>query len=208
MMAAMSELPVTEVLCFDGFDDLDAVAPLEILAAAGFPVRLVRPPGAPRTVRSAHGLRLDVESELGESAGLVVVPGGGWRDGSPDGVRSLCAGPLPAQLARLHDRGAVLASVCTGAMLLSAAGLLARRPAVTHRVALEDLAPAGAIVHADARVVDDGSVVTCGGVSSGLDLGVHLVGRFAGERAARLAAERLEHEPVGPVLSSAGRDAA
>ena len=196
-------LPLTEIVVFDGFDDLDAIAPLEILVAAGFPARVVRPAQHPPAVRSAHGLALEVPDTLGESPGLVVVPGGGWLDGSA-GVRDQCDGPLPAALAALHQAGAVVASVCTGAMLLARAGLLEGRPAVTNRMALDDLAAAGADVRRDARVVDDGSVVTAGGPAAGLDLAIRLVARFAGDEAGHAAARRLEHEPVGPVLVGVG----
>ncbi len=218
-MTQHSSLPLTEVLVFDGFDDLDAIAPLEILTAAGFPTRLVRPAGHATTVRSAHGLVMHVDGRAGgrptarpgagATAGeapsdeatpaLVLVPGGGWLDAAL-GVRDQCEGPLPAALAARHDAGAVMASVCTGAMLLARAGLLSGRPAVTNRNALDDLAAAGADVRRGARVVDDGSVVTAGGPAAGIDLAIRLVARFAGEEAAREAAARIEHEPVGPVL--------
>jgi putative intracellular protease/amidase len=197
-MTTNTTLPLTEVLVFDGFDDLDAIAPLEILTAAGFPTRVVRPAGHPSTVRSAHGLVMRVDAELGSPA-LVLVPGGGWLDAAA-GVRDQCEGPLPAALAALHEAGAVVASVCTGAMLLARAGLLTGRPAVTNRNALDDLAAAGADVRRDARVVDDGSVFTGGGPAAGIDLAIRLVARFGGEDAGRDAAARLEHEPVGPVL--------
>ncbi len=137
---------------------------------------------------------------LGERPELLIVPGGGWFDDGP-GARVLAAsGELPARLAALHAAGTVVASVCTGAMLLATADMLAGRPAVTNRHALEALAAAGADVHADARVVDDGDVVTAGGPAAGLDLAVHLVGRFLGPEAGTRAAARLEHTPVGPVL--------
>jgi putative intracellular protease/amidase len=197
-MTENSTLPLTEVVVFGGFDDLDAIGPLEILTAAGFPTRVVRPAGHARTVHSAHGLVLDVAAELGSPA-LVLVPGGGWLDAAA-GVRDQCEGPIPAALAALHDAGSVVASVCTGAMLLARAGLLTGRPAVTNRNALDDLAAAGADVRRNARVVDDGSVVTSGGPAAGIDLAIRLVGRFDGEEAGRAAAARLEHEPVGPVL--------
>src|SRR6201992_2374307 len=187
--AAMTEnrsLPLTQVVVFDGFDDLDAIAPLEVLTAAGFATRVVRPAGHPPTVRSAHGLVLEVADELA-SPELVVVPGGGWLDAAP-GVRDQCEGPLPGALAGLHEAGTGVASVCTGAMLLARAGLLSGRPAVTNRNALDDLAATGADVRRGARVVDDGSVVTASGPAAGLDLAVRLVARFAGEEAAREAA--------------------
>jgi transcriptional regulator GlxA family with amidase domain len=196
----MTTTPHTQVLFFDGVDDLDPVAPLEILTAAGLLTRPVRPSGHPARIHTAHGLVIEVADELDQDAELVIVPGGGWRDDN-GGVRAQARGPLPTQLAAMHATGTVLASVCTGAMLLAAAGLLTDRPAVTNRIALDDLARAGAQVHPDARIVDDGSVITCGGPAAGLDLGVHLVGRVLGTDAARTAAARLEHDPVGPVLS-------
>lgn len=195
-------LPRTEVLLFAGFDDLDAIAPLEILTEAGFPVTIVRPPSDPPRLRSSHGLSIEVDDTLSDDPELVIVPGGGWLDGAPDGVRPQCAGELPALLAGLHRRGAVLASVCTGAMLLAAAGVLTGRPAVTNRQALDDLAAAGADVQRSARVVDAGDVVTSGGPAAALDLGIALVERFAGARAAADAEARIEHERVGKVLVS------
>jgi putative intracellular protease/amidase len=198
-MSENNTLPLTEIVVFDGFDDLDAIAPLEILVAAGFPARVVRPAEHPAAVHSAHGLVLNVADILGDAPGLIVVPGGGWLDGTA-GVRDQCEGPLPAELAARHDAGTVISSVCTGAMLLARAGLLQGRPAVTNRMALDDLDAAGADVRREARVVDDGSVVTAGGPAAGIDLAIRLVARFAGEQAGRDAAARLEHEPVGPVL--------
>ncbi len=202
---ALAPPPNVEVLFFDGFDDLDSITPFEILTAAGLAVRAVRVPGHPNTVSSSHGLRLVIEDELADASaedagGLVVVPGGGWLGESAVGVRSLCRGDMPALLARRHDTGTVIASVCTGAMLLATAGLLSGRPAVTNRMALDDLHRAGADVRREARVVDDGSVVTCGGPAAGLDLGLRLVERFCGAGAATQAARRLEHRLVGPVL--------
>jgi transcriptional regulator GlxA family with amidase domain len=192
--------PATEIILFDGFDDIDGVVPFEILTAAGFPVRAVGFPAGTGMVTSAHGLGIEVTADLGPAPDLVVIPGGGWNGGHAVGVRSLASTPLPERLAELHSQGTVLASVCTGAMVLAASGVLAGRPAVTHRTALDDLAGAGADVRADARVVDDGSVVTSGGPAAGIDLALRLVERFLGPAAVELAAERLEHQRVGPTL--------
>ena len=94
----------------------------------------------------------------------------------------------------------MVASVCTGAMLLAAAGLLTGRPAVTNRRALDDLHATGALVREKARVVDDGDVVTSGGVLAGIDMAVRLVERYRGVRAAEAAVDRLEHRPWGTVV--------
>jgi putative intracellular protease/amidase len=202
-----SRLPRTQILLFDGFDDLDAVGPLEVLTAAGFEV-VMAAPGTPKdVVISAHGLRVAVSpgsNGTQSPAGLIVVPGGGWIDRSAAGVRAEAAGPLPGLLARRHDEGAIIASVCTGAMLLAEAGLLTGRPAITNRGALDDLAGFGADVRAEARVVDDGDVLSAGGVTAGIDLALHLVDRFLGPGASARAAERLEYTPVGPVLVTSG----
>jgi transcriptional regulator GlxA family with amidase domain len=192
--------PTTEVVLFDGFDDLDAVAPLEILRAAGFPVRAVGFPPGSRTITSAHGLRIEVDGDLSDAPQLVLIPGGGWRDGDVPGVRVETQGELPAVVAGLHAQGTMLASVCTGAMVIATAGLLRGRPAITHRIALDDLEETGADVLRDARVVDDGDIMTAGGVTAGIDMSLWLVERYCGRDAARYAAARIEHEPFGQVV--------
>jgi transcriptional regulator GlxA family with amidase domain len=190
------------IVVFDGCDELDVVGPWEVLAAAGLTVRAVALESAGRDVRADHGMRFGVDGVVGDApADLLVVPGGGWLTGSSSGVRRLVEdGALAGVIARLHAAGTVVASVCTGSMLLGAAGLLAGRPAVTNRLALDDLAGFGALVAADARVVDDGDLVTAGGPACGLDLGIHLVGRALGSAAAGAAADRLEYLPQGPVV--------
>jgi len=128
-----------------------------------------------------------------DAADLVVVPGGGWADRSP---RSLYAevqrGLLPKKIAALHPRCTILAAVCTGAMALAAAGLLKGRPAVTHHSALHELRSAGAQV-VDARVVDDGDIVTCGGVTSSIDLALWLVERIWGAPLSAKIATGMEY---------------
>jgi transcriptional regulator GlxA family with amidase domain len=190
-----------DILIFDGFDDLDALGPNELLrhaarAGAPFEVRLVRLDGDGPVV-SALGTTLIPDGTLGERPDLVLVPGGGLLRESPVGVLAeLERGAIPAALARLHDAGATVASVCTGALLLGAAGLLAGRPATTNRLALNRLRETGAEV-LDERVVDDGDVLTAQGVTAGLDLALWIVEReLGGEFADRLAAG-VEYERAG-----------
>ncbi|GAA3388029.1 DJ-1/PfpI family protein [Streptomyces roseoviridis] len=88
--------------------------------------------------------------------------------------------------------------MCTGTLLLSAAGLTAGRRCTTHHIALDDLRAQGGRV-VGGRVVDDGDLVTCGGVTSGVDLGIWLVERFFGADTALFAEEVLEYERRGIV---------
>ena len=192
------------VLLFPGADELDVVGPLEALSVAGVPVRTVVLPGAEPVVRGAHGLRLVADGELDASPGVLLVPGGGWLDGRP-GVRDLVAdGAAARAIAAARRDGAVVASVCTGALLLAAAGLLDGTPAVTNAGALDDLAArVGADVRADARVVDAGDVLTAGGPLAGVDLGLRLVERLLGPAAAEAAEAELEHVRRGPLVVAA-----
>jgi transcriptional regulator GlxA family with amidase domain len=198
-----------EILLFDGFDELDALAPWEVVSSfadldSELDAALVTLDGA-RTVRAAHGTLVTPHRALSETVDLLVVPGGGWNDRAEDGAWAQAQlGELPRAIRERHERGAVVASVCTGAMLLAAAGLVEGRPAITHHGALADLEAAGAqVVHA--RVVDDGDLVTAGGVTSGLDLVLHLAERFFGSDAALAAERELEYERRGTVWRGSGR---
>jgi len=187
-----------EFLLFDGFDDMDAIGPYEVLRTAerlGADVHadLVGAHGA-ATITTSHGARLVVERGPSDSADLLLVPGGGWNDGSPQGLRAEVArGDLPALLARAHSNGTAVGSVCTGAMLLVAADLVADRPATTHQSTVEELRAAGAEI-VDARAVDAGDLLTAGGVTAGLDLALWLVEREAGADLAEQVEREIEYE--------------
>jgi transcriptional regulator GlxA family with amidase domain len=180
-----------EILLFDGFDDLDAFGPFEVLTGAGFDTRFVTvEPSA--TVRSSHGATVVPEGVLGDPD-LLVIPGGGWNDRETGGVYlEARRGVITAKLRERHEAGRRIASVCTGAMLLAEAGLLRGRPAVTHHSAIEDLKGFGADVQEGARFVDDGDIMTAAGVTSGIDLALHIVRSTLGEEAARVEAAEIE----------------
>lgn len=190
------------VLLFDGFDELDAIGPYEVLAngLAGRDGDVAYVAlGGPCDVVGSHGTVVRVGSALGEDATLLIVPGGGWNDRSARGARAEAErGELPRAIASAHAGGAKIASVCTGGMLVAASGLLAGRPAVTHHGALGELAAAGAEV-VDARVVDDGDLLSAGGVMSGIDLALHIVELELGVDVARSVAREMEHERRGTV---------
>jgi transcriptional regulator GlxA family with amidase domain len=186
-----------DVILFDGFDELDALGPFEVLANAGFDIELVSLDGA-RLVTGSHGATVSASSGL-RGADLLVVPGGGWNDRSPAGARAEAEGTaMPAALRAAHAAGTTIASVCTGGMIVASAGLLTGRPAVTHHAAIGDLRAAGARV-IDARVVDDGDLLSAGGVTSGIDLALWIVERELGAAAADKVAGEMEHDRRGPV---------
>lgn len=200
-----------DVLLFPGFDEADALAPWEVLSGvagarpAELSAALVTLDGA-GPVTASHGAVLTPDGPLSERPDVLLVPGGGWsRTDARPGARAAAEdGAIPAAIAARHAAGTLVASVCTGGMLLATAGLLTGRPATTHHSALDDLRAAGAEVIDGARVVDDGDVVTAGGVTSGLDLALHLVERFLGAPLAHLAERELEYERRGTVWRRTG----
>nr|HEX5570261.1 DJ-1/PfpI family protein [Ktedonobacterales bacterium] len=191
-----------EIVLYDGFDDLDAFAPHEVLRRAAatrddFSVELVTVDGA-QSVTSAYGVTLRTPTRLGQPE-LLLVPGGGWAARAARGARAEAErGAIPAALIEAHARGAIIATVCTGAMLASAAGLTRGRHATTHHSATADLRAAGAEIVA-ARVVDDGDLISSGGVTSGLDLALWLVERFCSAALAVAIEEQIEYERRGTV---------
>lgn len=189
-----------EIVAFDGMDELDAVLPYEILSNAApgtdWEVALVGIHGAGQVV-GAHGLRMQVDEGLG-SPNALIVPGGGWATRSPVGVwQQVQDGQLPQRVRELAPTCDWVASVCTGAMVLAAAGLTKGRPATTHHLAHDDLRATGAEVIADARVVDDGNLLTCGGITSGLDLALWIIERELDAATAKSVAATVEHERTG-----------
>ncbi|MGH9042194.1 MAG: DUF427 domain-containing protein [Acidimicrobiia bacterium] len=186
-----------DIALYEGVDDLDVVGPLEVLrsaakAGADLTVRLVVRT-EPLEVRSAHGLTLRADAVYEPGADILIVPGGVWRSRADAGAWGEAErGDWLPLLRDAAESGTVMAGVCTGGMLLARAGVIGHRPATTHRSAHDDLAATGAKV-LDQRVVDDGDLVTAGGVTSGLDLALRLVERLVGPEAAEREATRLEY---------------
>jgi transcriptional regulator GlxA family with amidase domain len=183
----------TEILIYDGIDELDALGPYEVLAEGGFEVTLVTHPAMDR-VTTARGAIVVPHGQLSDRAELLVVPGGGWTKRPPKGAwAEVQRGVLPPVIAQRHAAGARIASVCTGAFLLAAGGLLDGCPAVTHWKDVDELEAMGIRVIRDARVVDDGDIVTAGGVTSGLDLALWIVEQQKGRETAADVAAEIEH---------------
>jgi putative intracellular protease/amidase len=189
------------IVLFDGVEELDWAGPWEVLAAwarffpdDGARVCTLAPSEAP--VTCAKGARVLADHTWDDHPPLDVLlyPGGeGTR-------RQLGDMALRRWLLDEADQVSVVASVCTGALVLADAGLLDGRPATTHWASLDQLGGLGADieVRADQRVVDDGDVVTAAGVSAGIDMALHLVGRFAGEERAKQVQKIIEYFPEPP----------
>jgi transcriptional regulator GlxA family with amidase domain len=188
-----------EILLFDGFDELDAMGPWEVLAGLSsvrddVTARLVTLEGA-RDVHADHGAVIRAQAALSERPDVLIVPGGGWFDRTPDGAWAQAQrGDIPRAIAARHAAGTTVASVCTGALLLAASGILDGRRATTNPQALDDLRARGTIHVVAARVVDDGDIVTAGAPACGLDLALALVARYGGPGMAEAAARELQHE--------------
>jgi transcriptional regulator GlxA family with amidase domain len=210
-----------QVVLFDGFDPLDAIGVFEVLAAGSaavggeLAVELVTAEGPRSVVSGTLGLTTPATGTLDpEKPGYVVVPGAsGPIDGDPDdGVDT-----IPVLLSRFSQTAAIplvkramenpavtVTAVCGGSLALAMAGLLEGRHAVTHVLGMDMLDATGA--HAvQARVVDDGDLITAGGVTSGLDLGLYLLELAYGPRIARAVETLFEYERRGTVWSNTGR---
>lgn len=187
------------ILLFEGFDELDAIGPYEVFESAADRGAAIESTlvtlESTELVEASHGLRVAPDALLSEvDPDLLVVPGGGWSTPDSAGVRrEYERGEIADAVAEAHDSGTRIASVCTGAMLLASAGILADRPATTHQTALTDLRATDAVVQ-DSRITDDGDVLTAGGVTSGLDLALHVVEQAFGTDVAADVARELAYE--------------
>jgi len=212
---------LAQIVLFDGFDPLDVIAPYEVLAAGGaiadgmLEVELVSAEG-PRQVPSGMGLlSLAATARLEpQRADLVVVPGAagslpeGEDDLRADSIPIILARtldtPLPGLLKQALDRpGLTVATVCGGSMVLAMARLINGRPATTHHLGLDALTATGPVA-IDARLVDDGDLVTASSVTSGLDLGLYLLERELSPHIAHAAERLFGHERRGIVWRNAG----
>ncbi|WP_405453544.1 DJ-1/PfpI family protein [Streptomyces erythrochromogenes] len=204
--AAGSGKPLrVHVVMFDGVEELDFVAPYEVFSGSRFftdravEVRYVTA-SRPGFVRASYGTRVGVEHGWApQDADIVVVPGGGYARREDPGVwAEIRRGTLPRALGAAPRPGLTVAGLCTGVMLLSATGLTRGRPCTTHHKARPDLEREGGVLK-NARVVDDGDLVTAGGITSGLELALWLVRRELGADAATGLEAMLEYEARGTV---------
>lgn len=177
---------------YDGVTALDAIGPYEVLSRVpGATVTFVAVQRGP--LRSDNGmLALVADRRLDElpEPEVVVVPGG-------PAARLMLDGPLLGWIRRAHTTSEWTTSVCTGSLLLGAAGVLEGLEATSHWTELETLRRFGA-TPVERRVVEQGKVVTAAGVSSGIDMALTLAARLASDEVAMAIQLVIEYDPQPP----------
>lgn len=185
------------ILLFDEVEVLDFAGPFEVFAVAraasgeaAFEVVTVALRSGPVVARNALTILPTCAADQLGPVDIFVVPGG-------FGTRRELHNQAMLDFIRATSAAAGLTlSVCTGALLLGAAGLLAGRGATTHWAAMDELRAldSGATLHPEARLVDNGALVTAAGVSAGIDAALHVVARLRGEAAARQTARYMQYD--------------
>jgi transcriptional regulator GlxA family with amidase domain len=191
---------VIAIAIFDGAEELDFVGPWEVLAGwrhlypDDVDVRLVGDTTEP--VSCAKGMRVLPDrtwDDLGPIDVLVYPGGRGTR-------AQLGDERIRSRLRALSESSTLLASVCTGALVFADAGLLDGLPATTYWSAFDELLPLGRDIEPrpDDRFVDNGAVITAAGVSAGIDMALHLVGRLGSPEKAREVRRYIQYDPQPP----------
>src|SRR6266480_3780972 len=178
---------------YDRFTALDAIGPYEVLSRLpGARVTFVAAEAGPVTTDNGM-LTVAAEASLRElpNPEIVLVPGG------PGEVTARAGGEVLEWLRAAHETTTWTTSVCTGSLILAAAGLLEGRRATSHWLAMEQLAALGAEPVSE-RVVFDGKIVTAAGVSAGIDMALELAARVAGEQVAQAIQLGVEYDPQPP----------
>ena len=180
-------------LLYDRFTSLDAIGPFDVLnnVPGTEPIFVAERAGPVRNESDSLSLVADASLAEVTSPEIVVVPGG-------FGTRALLEHePVLEWLRGVHESSAWTTSVCTGSLLLAAAGLLDGVPATTHWLARDLLASLGAQPVPD-RVVQEGRIITAAGVSAGIDMALGLVQRIHGDEVAQAVQLAIEYDPDPP----------
>jgi transcriptional regulator GlxA family with amidase domain len=181
------------IVLFDRLAALDAVGPYEVLSRIpGAQIAFVaKQPGSVRTDTGQLGLLADAALAEHPHPDVVLVPGG------PGQMEQMRNEPLLRWLREVHETSTWTVGVCTGSLILAAAGLLDGKRATAHWTALDELGRLGVEVVRE-RYVFDGKLVTTAGVSAGLDMALALAARIAGEQVAQAIQLGIEYDPQPP----------
>ncbi|SDM43116.1 DJ-1/PfpI family protein [Sediminibacillus halophilus] len=206
-----------QIVLFDGFDLLDAIAPYEVFTAAAMysdetiTVELVSAEGERMVTSGVNHLQIQASSELDLTRkGIILVPGasGSVLDNGPESIPVKLQQATETNLSNLLKEAMMkpeilLSTVCGGSLILAMIGLLEGRHAVTHHMGMGLLSTTNAIP-VNARIVDDRNLVTGGAVTSGLDVALYLVERELGPRIAHAVEQLFEYERRGTVWKAEG----
>ena len=189
------------LLAYPGMTALDAVGPAQVLSAMpGARVTWVAAEPGPQ--KTDCGMAIVAGKSLGElpHPDIVLVPG------ALDVRPVMKDARVLAWLRAAHETSRWTTSVCTGALILGAAGVLTGKRATTHWLMLDRLRALGAEPVAE-RVVQDGKIVTGAGVSAGIDMALRLVQIIAGDAAAQTVQLAIEYDPAPPFAGGSPKTA-
>jgi transcriptional regulator GlxA family with amidase domain len=182
-------------LLYPGVTALDVIGPYEVFnSLREFDIRFAWKKAGP-VVTDNRRLVLGASHALGdiERCDVLVVPGS-----SSDTLTMMTDQTVLDWIRGIHPSTRYTASVCSGALILGAAGLLEGLSATTHWAAMPGLKQFGATPAPDERIVEEGRIITAAGVSAGIDLGLYLVGQLVGEDKAEIAQLFIEYDPQPP----------
>ena len=187
------------ILLFDEVEVLDFAGPFEVLSIATYPGSNVKPfdvktvAQTKDTVRARNGLHVVPDYSFADNTifDILIIPGGYGAEEieiNNDVVISWIKDQM--------NKVTLMASVCTGAFLLAKAGLLDGKRATTHWMDIERLEREfeKVVVQRGVKYVDEGSIMTSGGVSAGINMSFYIVKKLLGEEIARITAKRLEYD--------------
>jgi transcriptional regulator GlxA family with amidase domain len=180
------------VLIFDNVNALDVVGPCEVLSKIpNSVIKYASKEPGPKQTDIAVKLVIEYNLEQIQKADILLIPGG-------SGVKSVTYDrDVLDWIIDKHKTSTWTVSVCTGAILLGSAGILKGLKATTHWTCLQKLADFGAMPQKE-RVVVDGKVITCAGVSAGIDMALILTSLIAGETTAKAIQLAIEYDPAPP----------
>ncbi|MFE2750580.1 DJ-1/PfpI family protein [Actinosynnema sp. NPDC059335] len=188
--------PVIGVLLYDGFSLLDPTGPTEVLSRVpgATTVMIGERQGPMRTDTASTAVVADRSIDEVDALDVLVVPGGNERGV----IAAMESRALLDWIRRVHERSTWTTSVCTGSMILAAAGLLDGREATTHWAGADYLHTRFGVTYRPQRYVRSGRIITAAGVSAGIDMALHVAALLTDDTTAKAIQLAIEYDPQPP----------